>query len=231
MTRSSIALPFRMKESQTGVLFLRSVEGEAGLTADSAEFAESVIEAAVAALEKAHDFATVVSDRERLEQLAATDALTLCLNRRALIDVLERELDRARRYNLVLTILMVDLDHFKWINDSMGHLVGDTVLRQLGDILRREVRSVDAVARYGGEEFVIVLPETAVHGAMIFAERMRQRISQFPFGEGANPLRVTVSIGVASFPDQRINSPETFLALADSALYRAKADGRNLVRL
>jgi two-component system cell cycle response regulator len=229
--RSVIALPFRMKEQASGVLYLRSVEGEQSLTADSAEFAESVIQAAVAALEKAHDFATVVSDRERLEQLAATDALTLCLNRRALIDVLERELDRARRYNLVLTILMVDLDHFKWINDTMGHLVGDTVLRQLGDILRREVRSVDAVARYGGEEFVIVLPETAVHGAMIFAERMRQRISQFPFGEGGNPLRVTVSIGVASFPDQRISSPETFLALADSALYRAKADGRNLVRL
>ena len=230
-TRSAIALPFRMKEQQTGVLYLRSMEGEPPLTADSAVFADSVIQAAVAALEKAHDFATVVSDRERLEQLAATDALTLCLNRRALIDVLERELDRARRYNLVLTILMVDLDHFKWINDTMGHLVGDTVLRQLGDILRREVRSVDAVARYGGEEFVIVLPETAVHGAMIFAERMRQRISMFPFGEGATPLKVTVSIGVASFPDQRVSSPETFLALADSALYRAKADGRNLVRL
>ncbi|MBI1723933.1 MAG: GGDEF domain-containing protein [Gemmatimonadetes bacterium] len=105
------------------------------------------------------------------------------------------------------------------------------MLRQLGDILRREVRSVDAVARYGGEEFVIVLPETAVHGAMIFAERMRQRIQQYPFGEGAQPLRVTVSIGVASFPDQKANTPESFLAVADTALYRAKADGRNLVRM
>jgi two-component system cell cycle response regulator len=230
-TRSVVALPFRMREEQSGVLYLRTIEGEPALNRDNAEFADSVIKAAVAAIEKAHDFATVVSDKERLQQLASTDALTLCLNRRALTDVLERELDRARRYSLVLTILMVDLDHFKWINDSMGHLVGDTVLRQLGEILRREVRSVDAVARYGGEEFVIVLPETAVHGAMIFAERMRQRIQQYPFGDAAQPLRVTVSIGVASFPDPKITSPETFLALADTALYRAKADGRNLVRL
>lgn len=230
-TRSAIALPFRMKEVQTGVLYLRSVEGEKALTAEDAEFADQVIRAAISALEKAHDFATVVSDRERLEQLASTDALTGCLNRRALIDALERELDRARRYSLVLTILMVDLDHFKQINDTMGHLVGDTVLRQLGDLLLREVRSVDAVARYGGEEFVVVLPETAVHGAMVFAERMRQRISQYPFGDAGTPVRVTVSIGLASYPDPKVTTPETFLAAADTALYRAKADGRNLVRL
>jgi two-component system cell cycle response regulator len=230
-TRSVVALPFRMREEQTGVLYLRSVQGEKALTREDAEFADSVIKAAVAALEKAHDFATVAAERERLEELASTDQLTGCHNRRALIDVLERELDRARRYNLVLTVLMVDLDHFKWINDTMGHLVGDVVLRQLGELLRREVRSVDTVARYGGEEFVIVLPETAVHGAMIFAERMRQRIQQYPFGDGSQPLRVTVSIGVANFPDPKATSPETFLSLADTALYRAKADGRNLVRL
>ncbi len=230
-TRSVVALPFRMKEQHSGVLYLRSLEGEKALRREDAEFADSVIRAAVAAIEKAHDFATVVNDRERLEQLASTDALTGCLNRRALSDALERELDRARRYSLVLTILMVDLDHFKWINDTLGHLVGDMVLRQLGDLLRREVRSVDAVARYGGEEFVIVLPETGTHGALVFAERMRARIQQFPCGDNDTPVRVTVSIGVASFPDPKINSPETFLATADAALYRAKADGRNLVRL
>ncbi len=230
-TRSVVALPFRMRGQQTGVLYLRSMAGEKVLTREDAEFADSVIGAAVAALEKAHDFASVQSERERLEQLASTDALTGCLNRRALTEVLERELDRARRYSLVLTILMVDLDHFKRINDTMGHLVGDTVLRQLGDLLRREVRSVDSVARYGGEEFVIALPETGTHGALVFAERMRQRIEQQAFGDGGTPLSVTVSIGVATFPDQKINSPDSFLALADTALYRAKADGRNLVRL
>jgi len=228
-TLSVAALPFRMKGQQTGVLYLRTLRGERALTIEDAEFADSVIRAAVAALEKAHDFATVVSDRERLEQLAHTDPLTGCLNRRALTEALERELDRARRYSLVLTVLLVDLDHFKSINDTLGHLVGDSVLRQLGELLRHEVRSVDSVARYGGEEFVIVLPETGIHGALVFADRMRQRIAQHQFAD-MGESRVTVSIGVAGFPDQRVVSPETLLALADTALYRAKADGRNVVR-
>jgi two-component system cell cycle response regulator len=229
-TQSVVALPFRMREEQCGVLYLRTVQGEAPLARDDAQFADAVIKAAVAAIEKAHDFETVVSDKERLEWLAATDALTGCLNRRALLEAVEREVDRARRYNLVLALLMVDLDHFKRINDTLGHLVGDTVLRQLGELLRRDARSVDAVARYGGEEFVILLPETAAHGAMIFADRMRQRIANFTFGDPNRPVRITVSVGVACFPDPAVDSPESFIALADAALYRAKADGRNVVR-
>jgi len=229
-TQSVVALPFRMREEQSGVLYLRTVQGESPLGREDAQFADTVIKAAVAAIEKAHDFESVVSDKERLETLAATDALTGCLNRRALLESVEREVDRARRYNLVLALLMVDLDHFKRINDTMGHLVGDTVLRQLGELLRRDARSVDAVARYGGEEFVVLLPETAAHGAMIFADRMRQRIAAFTFGEPAHPVKITVSVGVACFPDPAVDTPESFIALADAALYRAKADGRNVVR-
>ena len=229
-TQSVVALPFQMREEQCGVLYLRTVQGEAPLGRDDAQFADTVIKAAVAAIEKAHDFETVVSDKERLEFLAATDALTGCLNRRALLESVEREVDRARRYDLVLALLMVDLDHFKRINDTLGHLVGDTVLRQLGELLRRDARSVDAVARYGGEEFVILLPETAAHGATIFADRMRQRIANFSFGEPMRPVRITVSVGVACFPDPAVDTPESFIALADAALYRAKADGRNVVR-
>lgn len=229
-TRSVVTLPFRMRGEQCGVLYLRTVEGEASLARDDAQFADTVIKAAVAAIEKAHDFESVVSDKERLEYLASTDALTGCQNRRALLEVLEHELDRARRYNGVLTLLMVDIDHFKRINDTMGHLVGDMVLRQLGEMLRRDARSVDAVARYGGEEFVILLPETAAHGAMIFADRMRQRIANSTFGDAAHAVKLTVSIGVACFPDRTVDSSESFIALADAALYRAKADGRNVVR-
>ena len=229
-TQSVVALPFRMREEQCGVLYLRTVKGETALTGDDAQFADTVIKAAVAAIEKAHDFETVVSDKERLEIMASTDALTGCMNRRALLEALEHEVDRARRYNLVLTLLMVDLDHFKRINDTLGHVVGDMVLLQLGELLRREVRSVDAVARYGGEEFVILLPETAVHGAIIFADRMRQRIANFAFGDPGRPVRITVSVGVACYPDRAVESPESFIALADAALYRAKADGRNVVR-
>ena len=227
---SVVALPFRMRGEQSGVLFLRTARDETPLTRADAHFADTVIKAAVAAIEKAHDFASIVSDRERLEHLASHDALTGCLNRRALIEMLEREWDRSVRYSLVLTVLMIDLDHFKQVNDTQGHLAGDTVLRQIGDLLRREVRSVDTVGRYGGEEFVVILPETAPHGATIFAERVRQRIQVMDFGTPERPTSVTVSIGVASVPDARATTPETFLALADEALYRAKGDGRNVVR-
>jgi len=227
---SVVALPFRMRGEQSGVLFLRTASDESPLRRADADFADTVIKAAVAAIEKAHDFADIVSDKVRLEHLASHDALTGCANRRALLEVLEREWDRAVRYNLVLTVLMVDLDHFKRVNDSHGHLVGDSVLRQVGDLLRREVRSADAVGRYGGEEFVVVLPETALHGATIFAERLRQRVAAINFGSQALPVTVTVSIGVASVPDERVTSSESLLALADAALYRAKADGRNVVR-
>src|SRR5438034_6088881 len=182
-TRSAVALPFWMKDQQMGVFFLRTTGDDPPLTRADAQFAETVIKTAVAAIEKAYDFETAVSDKQRLEKLASTDALTGCLNRRALSDALALELDRARRYNLALTILLADIDRFKQINDTRGHIAGDSVLRQVGELLRREARSVDIVARYGGEEFVVVMPETALHGAAIFAERLRRRVMARDFAD------------------------------------------------
>ncbi|MBI1967413.1 MAG: diguanylate cyclase [Gemmatimonadetes bacterium] len=230
-TRSAVAIPFWMREQQIGVFFLRTTGDDLPLTQADAQFAETVIKTAVAAIEKAYDFETAVSDKQRLEKLAATDALTGCLNRRALAEALETEIDRARRYTLGLTILLLDIDRFKQINDSRGHITGDSVLRQMGDLLIREARSVDIVARYGGEEFVLVMPETAMQGAAIFADRLRRRVETRDFADpGEDPLHLTVSIGLASFPDERITSADTFVARADQALYRAKNEGRNLVR-
>lgn len=230
-TRSAVALPFWMRDQQMGVFFLRTTGDDPPLTRADAQFGETVIKTAVAAIEKAYDFETAVSDKQRLEKLALTDALTGCLNRRALSEALGQELDRARRYNLALTILLADIDRFKQINDTRGHIAGDSVLRQVGDLLRREARSVDIVARYGGEEFVVVMPETALHGAAIFAERLRKRVMARDFADpGEDPLHLTVSIGLASFPDDRVQSADSFVSLADQALYRAKNEGRNLVR-
>jgi len=226
-TRSAVALPFWMKDQQIGVFFLRTTGDDPPLTRADAQFAETVIKTAVSAIEKAYDFESAVSDKQRLEKLASTDALTGCMNRRALAEALAQELDRARRYNLALTVMLADLDRFKSINDTRGHIAGDSVLRQVGELLRREARSVDLVARYGGEEFVVVMPETATQGAAIFAERVRSRVQNRDFADpGDDPVRVTISIGLASFPDDRVHSADSFVSLADQALYRAKHEVR-----
>ncbi len=230
-TKSVIAIPFNLQGAQSGVFFLRTLEEGVTLTQNDVAFADQVIKTAVNAIEKAYELETVQSDKERYRWLATIDALTGCLNRRAFLERLERELDRVSRYTTELSILMIDLDRFKAINDTRGHIVGDSVLRQLGDLLRGEVRSVDLAARYGGEEFVIVLPETDADGAQAFAERLRKRVLQTNFAETGDPLNLTVSIGVASTgQDGAVPTPDSLIAMADKALYRAKNEGRNRVR-
>src|SRR5256885_5024250 len=154
-TRSAAALPFSMKDQQVGVFFLRTTGQDPPLTRADAQFAETVIRTAVAAIEKAYDFETAVSDKKRLEKLAATDALTGCLNRRALSEELEQELDRAVRDNLALTILLADIDRFQLVNDTRRHLARDSVLRQIGQMLRREARCGGPIVPLCGGGFVL----------------------------------------------------------------------------
>jgi two-component system cell cycle response regulator len=229
-TRSAIVVPFSLHGVQSGVFFLRTLGNAPPLTASDVEFAEQAIKTAVAAIERASQLETARSDKERYRWLATTDSLTGCLNRRALVEGIERELDRNRRYNTDLSVLLIDLDRFKDINDTHGHLAGDSVLRQVGRLLHEELRTVDIAARYGGEEFVIVLPETGLDGALAFADRLRERVGHHDFSDDGTVFQVTVSIGVASVPGNWAATPETLIALADEALYRAKNDGRNLVR-
>ena len=150
--------------------------------------------------------------QEQLRHLAETDPLTNCFNRRALMEKLEQEMDRAARYATLLTGMMIDIDNFKQINDTHGHLVGDRVLKQLANLLKREQRSVDIVARYGGEEFVVLLPETTAAESRNFAERILRRVATHDFGEPGKPVRVTISIGIASYPDERVTDGESLLA-------------------
>jgi two-component system cell cycle response regulator len=228
--QSVAAIPFGIDRWRSGVLFLRTDRDQRRLTNDDVAFAEVAVRAAVAAIRRAQALETTRADNRRLEALATTDPLTRVLNRRALLDRLNAEIDRARRYDSGLTMLLLDVDYFKQINDTAGHLAGDSVLRQLGALLEDAMRKVDVVARYGGEEFVAILPETSADGGVAFAERLRERIEAQEFAvNGDHMVHLTVSIGIATFPSARVESTEDLFARADEALYRAKSAGRNRV--
>jgi diguanylate cyclase (GGDEF)-like protein len=229
-TRSVIALPFPLNGRLAGVFFLRTTADDPPLNRLDLGFAEQVIEAAVTALEKAYNLEATTQGHQQLRQLADTDPLTGCANRRVLNAQLREELERARRYDQVVTVALFDVDDFKRINDSWGHQVGDRVLQQMVTILRRELRTMDLLARYGGEEFVILLPETGGTGARLFTDRILRRVAQHNFGDEAAPISVTVSAGLATFPDDRAADDEALLKLADENLYKAKRAGRNRYR-
>lgn len=228
--RSAAAVPFTIDQWRSGVLVLRTGPDERTLTTEDIHFSGIVLRAAVAAIRRAQALETTRADNRRLEALATTDPLTRVLNRRALRERLITEGDRARRYESSLSLLLIDIDHFKQINDTFGHLAGDSALRELGALLEEAVRTVDIVARYGGEEFVVILPETVTEGGVVFAERLRECVASRAFDVGTeHPVHLTVSIGVATFPSASVTSTEDLFARADEALYRAKSGGRNQV--
>lgn len=170
------------------------------------------------------------SMERQLRQLATIDDLTGTLNRRAFFAAAGQEMERAVRYGNAVSVVMFDLDHFKQVNDSYGHALGDQALRETATALRASLRDVDILGRLGGEEFAILLPETPLAGAMEVAERLRHAISaiRIPQDSGAPPLTLTASLGVAERMAAEI-TVDKVLARADLALYRAKADGRNRV--
>jgi diguanylate cyclase (GGDEF)-like protein len=169
-------------------------------------------------------------ERERhFELLSRTDPLTGVTNRRDFMEILTREFARARRYNVPLTCILVDLDHFKNVNDTFGHLVGDSVLIEAARALSRNVRQIDVVARYGGEEFAIILPSTTAEGAEEVAARCRKSIEEALVTVSGQAVRVTASFGVATYPEVDVQDCAALIHQADVALYRAKSEGRNRV--
>jgi diguanylate cyclase (GGDEF)-like protein len=166
---------------------------------------------------------------ETVQRQAVTDELTGLFNHRRFQEVMSAEVERARRYDAEMGLIMLDIDNFKRVNDTYGHMQGDMVLREVARVLRQSAREIDEPARYGGEEMAVALPQTDLDGAFRFAERVRQRIEalELPLLDGDGILRVTASFGAASLSSASQSDKEGLVAAADAALYRAKRSGKN----
>jgi diguanylate cyclase (GGDEF)-like protein len=172
----------------------------------------------------------LLAETERLYELSLTDGLTQIANHRCFQERLRDEFRRAQRYDDPLALILLDLDHFKEVNDVHGHLTGDQVLQEVAGCLRRSVREMDFTARYGGEEFAIILPKTQLAGALTVAERVWVDIGKLSFGS-LGRVRVTASLGLSGYPSRAVASADQLVRCADEALYRAKREGRNKIAI
>ena len=181
----------------------------------------------------ASSFAFLLMHKERADreayELATTDSLTGVYNRRTFEELAEPQLSRARRARVPVSLLMLDLDHFKRVNDTHGHLAGDHVLAAFAELVRTCLRKEDLLARYGGEEFVVLLPGTSEFAAAALAERIRENVASATLRAAGQEVRITVSVGLTSEAGHKLPPLEAMLARADEALYAAKAKGRNRV--
>lgn len=219
--RSALLVPLVKGERRLGGMLVCNPTGGRTYGAEDQEIVFNLALHAATALENAHYV-------RRIETLAVTDGLTGFYNHREFQKRLEEEIQRARRYHRPLSLLMIDIDHFKSFNDAYGHPFGDAVLKKVGALILSGIRGVDFAARYGGEEFALIIPETSAEGAFVVAERIRSRIFDEVFETDTDVrTQVTVSIGLADLTDG--HDRVALLACADRALYAAKAAGRNRV--
>jgi diguanylate cyclase (GGDEF)-like protein len=220
--RSILAVPMRLRGKVTGMLSAQSYQPH--------QYSRSDRET----LEMLASYAAIALDNDKLfnhiQHLAITDDVTRLYNRRYLFEMGQREFHRARRFDRPLSVIMLDIDHFKRVNDNYGHAVGDQALQQIAKVMTEHLRQVDILGRYGGEEFTIVLPETGRAQAHILAERLRRDISE-NFKNNSNGLNsLTVSLGVSELTED-LTSFNSLVQRADAALYDAKHAGRDTVML
>jgi len=252
--RSEICIPLVGKLGTHGVVYLQSIDEGQTFQEEDLRFVVAMAIPAAFALENAYlhsisqqaeeDLKKAREDSERqisariaelthanrqLQELSVTDELTGLYNHRHLVRSLESEFKRALRYKRNFTLLMVDVDFFKQVNDAYGHPCGDLVLRELAHIFKRTVRATDIVARYGGDELAVVLLETQRETALKISEKLRREVEKYPFKWEGEPFQVTVSIGAASAFEKGIKDWSALLNAADKALYQAKSNKRNTV--
>ena len=216
-TPSLVAHPLSMGGSVFGTLIIL------GASPENFPMISILVERFAAELERVEIY-------KEVEKLAITDGLTGVYVRRHLLMRLQDEVDRCRQHHLQLSFLMIDIDNFKGFNDLYGHLIGDRVLREVAQTVRKNVREIDLVARYGGEEFCVVLPETDGAGALLIADRIRKAVFEKSLKVYDETIRITVSIGVSSFLGG-VQEPSSLVEAADSALYQAKRQGKNKICL
>jgi len=219
-TKSIICVPLIVKEKVFGVIeIINALEDRPYTSADLA-ILSTIADFAAIAIDNARTYA-------RLNDLVITDELTGLFNARHFDELLTREIDRSRRYALACSVVFFDLDHFKSVNDTHGHLVGSRVLAEVGTILSRHIRSVDIASRFGGDEFVLLLPSTDSRGARALVSNLRKVLEQHPFtADDGTPIRVTASFGIASFPEHARDKGD-LMQRADQAMYRVKGSTRN----
>jgi len=216
--RSALVVPLVLEDRAIGALSLEATHPNA-FTDDDLQLLITFAATATTAIRNAQLHAKV-------QELATIDPLTGLYNRRAFFEMGHREVERAQRFGRPLTAIMFDLDHFKRVNDTYGHAIGDQVLAGLAKLCQKELREIDLLGRYGGEEFAVLLPETDVAGAWQVAERLRRRIAQAAIDTDRGPMQITLSLGIAALEEDVLDL-ETLLERADRALYAAKQGGRN----
>ncbi|MCH8156947.1 MAG: GGDEF domain-containing protein [Nitrospinae bacterium] len=214
-----VTIPLMIESETVGVLNLNDGEREVFNISDL-DFALNIAEFVSLSISNALLY-------EKTERLSVTDGLTGITNRPQMQRVLQSEFERSTRYDAPLSIIILDLDHFKDVNDTYGHPKGDEVLMALSSLLKQVCRANDVAARYGGEEFLLILPQTTVKGAFKIAERVRKELSKLRFTENGAEFGVTASCGVAELDQSVMKDVGSLVRMADQALYKAKNSGRN----
>jgi two-component system cell cycle response regulator len=227
--RSIAVLPLIFRDEVIGTLLLRTSRVYHSFKKREIRLCSAIANISSNALYNAFLYSKLGKEKIKLEKLSITDYLTGIYNIRYFYHRLEEEFSRSERYFIPISCMMFDLDYFKKINDTYGHRVGDIILREFAQIVKRHIRKSDVFARYGGEEFILLLPQTSIKGAIVEAERLRAAVKEHQFKNLKEKDVITVSIGIACSPDKNIKDYDDLITFADNALFTAKNKGRDQI--